>query len=215
MKIGAREFKYKKDAIAYFRHMLNNYSYSQKVSEQDLSELKELIKARPDGSEKVGCGIEAVQIIKVRYKTKCFQLIRKDGTCEVFSYRKSINGKTKPTTKFSKTCRETVSEDLREVKCQETNELCKWEQLNVDHRQPNTFSIIVDRFIEIYQINVSKVRYVEVRNGVHQFQENKLSADFKAYHKEKANLRIVKKGANLSRSHQARNTRQKKDLIIN
>ena len=51
------------------------------------------------------------------------------------------------------------------MKCQETGKLLKWEQLNVDHRQPNTFSIIVDRFVGLGNIvgdNDMRRRYVEM-----------------------------------------------------
>lgn len=228
MIIGDKEFKYKKDALSYFKDILNSYEPSQIVNEQNFKDLVNLLEIRPDKDDKIGCGIEKIQVIEVRYKTKCFELIRTDGSTEVFSYRNSINGKSKPLTKFSMTCRETISEDLRnvklayfkkfsskgEVKCQETSELCKWEELNVDHRQPNTFSVIVDRFIEVHKIDISTVQYTEIMDGVYHFTDVELADKFKNYHREKANLRLVMKERNLGRSHQARINRQKKDLKI-
>jgi len=228
MKIGNKEFKYKKDALNYFKAILNSYEPTEIVNEKDFNDLVGLIEIRPDKDEKFGCGIETIHVIEVRYKTKCFELIRKDGSKEVFSYRSSITGQSKPTVKFSKACRETISDDLRNVKlayfkkfstkgqvrCQETGELCKWEELNVDHRQPNTFSVIVDRFIEVYRINIRAVEYVEIMDGVHNFSNVELAENFRNYHKEKANLRLVMKGKNLSRPHQARINRQQKDLTI-
>jgi hypothetical protein len=229
MKIRNKEFKHKKDALCYFKDILNSYKPVQTVNENDFLDLVGLIENRPDKEKKIGCGIAKIQVIEVRYKTKCFELVRKDGSREVFSYRNCINGKSNPLAKFSKTCRETISEDLRnvklayfkkfsskgEVKCQETGELCKWEELNVDHRQPNTLSVIIDRFIEVYKIDINNVQYTEIMDGVYQFTDVELVNNFKNYHKEKANLRLVKKTKNLGRSHQARNKRQKKDLIIN
>ena len=228
MIIGNREFKHKKDALSYFKDILNSYEPIQTVNENDFKDLVGLIENRPDKDEKIGCGIEKIQVIEVRYKTKCFELIRTDGSSEVFSYRNCINGKSNPLAKFSKTCRETISEDLRnvklayfkkfsskgEVKCQETGELCKWEELNVDHRQPNTFSVIVDRFIEVQKIDINTVEYTEIMDGVYHFTDIELTDSFKKYHREKANLRLVKKTKNLGRSHQAKNKRQKKDLTI-
>jgi len=228
MKIGDKEFKYKKDAINYFKDILNSYEPSQIVNKKDFKDIIGLIDIRPDKDDKIGCGIENIQVIDVRYKTKCFEIIRKDGSKEIFSYRSCINGQSPPLSKFSKTCRETISEDLRMVKlayfkknssrgrvrCQETGELCTWEELNVDHRQPNTFSVIVDRFIEVHRIDVNSIEYKEIMDGVYQFCDIELAENFKKYHKEKANLRIVMKGKNLSRSHQARINRQQKDLHI-
>jgi hypothetical protein len=228
MIIGDKEFKYKKDALSYFKDILNSYEPTQIVIEKDFNDLVGLIEIRPDKVDKIGCGIEKIQVIEVRYKTKCFKLIRMDGSTEVFSYRNCINGQSKPLTKFSKTCRETISEDLRnvkltyfkkhsskgKVKCQETGELCKWEELNVDHRQPHTFSVIVDRFIEVHRIDISNIQYTEIMDGVYHFTDVEIAEKFKNYHRDKANLRLVKKGKNLGRSHQARINQQKKDLKI-
>lgn len=228
MKIGNKEFKYKKDALNYYKGILNSYEPIQSVNEKDFNDLIELINNHPDKDKKIGSGIKSVQVIEVRYKTKCFELIRVDGSKEVFSYLKCINGKSKPLAKFIKTCREIVSEDLRnvklayfkkhstkgQVKCQETGVLCTWEELNVDHRQPNTFSVIVDRFLEINQIDLLTVEYNEVMDGGFHFADDALAENFRTYHKDKANLRLVAKGKNLGRSHQARIGRQQKDLKI-
>ncbi len=228
MKIGNNEFKYKKDALNFYKGILNSYDSNQTVNEKDFNDLIDLIEIRPDKDDKIGCGIESIQVIEVRYKTKCFELVRINGSREVFSYLKCINGKSKPLAKFSKTCRETITEDLRkvklayfkknsskgQVKCQETGELCKWEELNVDHRQPNTFSVIVDRFIEVNKMDLKSIDYTEVVDGVYHFTDSKLAESFRQYHKDKANLRLVKKGQNLSRSYQARIKRQQKDLTI-
>jgi hypothetical protein len=228
MIIGDKEFKNKKEALAYFKDILNSYKPTQIVNDKDFKDLVGLIENRPDKDVKIGCGIANIQVIEVRFNTKCFELIRTDDSKEIFSYINCINGKTKPLTKFSKTCRETISEDLRnvkllyfkkfsskgEVKCQETGELCKWEELNIDHRQPNTFSVIVDRFIEVNRIDIDGVQYSEIMDGVYHFTDLELAEKFRKYHRDKANLRLVRKEINSGRSHQARNSRQKKDLTI-
>jgi len=89
-----------------------------------------------------------------------------------------------------------------------------WVELNIDHRQPNTFSVIVDRFIELHRIDLSYVEYIETIDNVYEFKDYNLSEKFRKYHKEKSNLRLVRKEKNLGRSHQARIKRQKKDLVI-
>lgn len=228
MVIGNKEFKFKKDALAYFGHILNAYEPNQSVNENDFIDLVGLIEVRPDKDEKIGCGIESIQVIEIRYKTKCFELTRIDGSKEIFSYRNSINGKPNLLTKFSKACREAISEDLRKVKlayfkkhsskgrvkCQETGELCKWEELNVDHRQPNTLSVIIDRFIEVNRIDIGVVQYTEAIDGVYQFTDKEVEEKFRNYHSDKANLRLVMKERNLGRSYQARIGRQQRDLKI-
>lgn len=227
-QIGQLRFKFKKDVIAHYKKILNSYGFNESLGEKDFNEVLGLLKIHPNAHEKIGPGIEEIIVTEIRYKTKCFKAIRVDSSCEIFSYIKCINGSMPLLTKFSKTCRETISEDLRlvklsffkknsekgKVKCQETGKLSRWEELNVDHRQPNTFSVIVDRFIELYEIDLSSVEYIETIDNVYSFKNDDLANKFKLYHKEKANLRLVRKDKNLGRSHLARNRRQKKDLKI-
>lgn len=115
------EFKHKKDALAYFKNIVNSYKPIQTINENDFKDLVELIENHPDKEEKIVCGIKKNQVIEVRYKTKCFELIRKDGSTEVFSYRKRINSESNPLAKFRKTCSETISEDLRNVTMNKEN----------------------------------------------------------------------------------------------
>ena len=227
-QIGSLNFKYKKDAIAYFKNILNSYKRKESLNERDFQDVVNLLAIHPDAENKVGVGIKEIIIDETKYKTKCFNAIRRDSSQEIFSYLKCINGDLSPLTKFSKTCRDVISEDLRRVKlsffkqnsikrkvrCQETGKLSTWEELNIDHRQPNTFSMIVDRFIELHNIDLSSIEYVESIDNMFSFKDEDLAQRFRKYHKEKANLRLVRKDLNLGRSHLARNQRQKKDLIV-
>lgn len=100
------------------------------------------------------------------------------------------------------------------VKCQETGELSKWEDLVVDHRQPNTFSIIVDRFKEVTKIDLEKIEYFTDDNNFLLFKNEELKEQFRIYHKEKATLRVVKKECNSSRTGMAKIKKNTKDLSI-
>lgn len=226
--IGELEFNSKKDALLYFKIILNSYVFKQKLNQKDFVDVCQLIGIHENATDKKSIGIKEIVIEEVRYKTKCFKIVRTDSTTEIFSYTKCINGSFSQMTKFSRTCRDIVCEDLRlvklqyfkdnsvngKVKCQETGELCTWEELNVDHRQPNTFSVIIDRFVEVNHLSIDKIEYDEIMDSVYTFKDGTLSEKFKKYHKEKANLRLVKKDKNLRRSHQGRICRQKKDLTI-
>lgn len=228
LKIGELRFKYKKDALSHFRKILNSYENGQALNQEDFEQVFSLLKLHRNATEKIGCGVKSLKVDSVRHNTKCFKIFRVDSTSDIFSYTKCVNGGSTPIAKFNKVCRETINDDLREVKlayfkkysskgrvkCQETGDLCSWEELSVDHRQPNTLSIIIDRFIELIGVDVSLVDYKKTPDHVYIFKDDSLTERFRHYHKEKANLRIVKKIINLSRSHQARVKRQKRDLTI-
>lgn len=228
IKIGEKEFATKKNALIFYKTILNAYDFGEELNTKDFNDIMDLLETHPKVKEKIGVGIDKVRVGKVQYNTKSFELLRIDGSIEYFSYTKRINAPKTNFTKFREACRQAIQNDLRsvkleyfqkhskngQVKCQESKELAKFEELNVDHRQPNTFSVIVDRFIELNKLDIEKIEYIQVDGGPNELKNEKLKQDFSKYHQDKANLRIVKKDLNLSRSFQARVARQKKDLKI-
>jgi len=228
IEIGEREFATKKDALNHFKTILNSYEFGQNLNKDDLKDILDLLESHPNAKEKIGVGIEYVRIAKVQYNTKSFELVRTDGSTEFYSYTKRINAPKTDFTKLREACRQAIQEDLRnvklayfdrfskkgQVKCQESGDLAKYEELNVDHRQPNTFSVIVDRFVELNKLDLKKINYLQIDGGPNELADENLKEEFRQYHRDKANLRIVKKSLNLDRSFQARVNRQKKDLTI-
>lgn len=226
--IGDRIFKYKKDALGYYKDILNSYDFGQTLNDNDFSDILCLIRVHPDFENKFNFKIERIIVDKVKFNTKCFHVIKEDSAIVVFSYLKCINGQHSPKTKFNNACRDSVQNDIRDVKnkyfkkhsnkgkvkCQETGELCKWEELVIDHRQPNTFSVIIDRFLEINNLNLDSIEYDEIIDGIYNFKDKEITEKFKNYHREKANLRIVRKKLNSERAFQGRISIQKKDLRI-
>jgi len=173
--------------------------------------------------------IENIRIKKVQFNAKCFEIVYNDNSSEIMSYLMIINNrKYNPESLFNVACRNVINKDLRAVKkeyfdnnsikgfvkCQETNILSKWTELVVDHRQPNTFSIIVDRFKEIKQLKLDEIEYETTDENFIVFKNTKLQKEFEEYHKQKANLRIVRKECNLSRTGLARIKKSSKDLTI-
>ncbi len=226
--IGNKIFKYKKDALLYFKTKLNSYDFGETLNKDDTADVIALLLENETRKDKIGSGIKEIKIGKVQFGTKCFQITKNDLTLENFSYVYSINGGRKPFTKFSHACRNAIHKDLHnvkqkyfdqnsikgKVKCQETGMLSFWEELNVDHRQPNTLSIIIDRFIELYSVNLKNIEYDSDKDNKTVLVDKDLESRFRDYHMEKANLRIVRKEQNLGRSHQGRVQKQKKDLRI-
>jgi hypothetical protein len=170
-----------------------------------------------------------IKVSEVQYGTKCFEIFYDDSSSHYISYLMLLN-KTKfnPETLFYKACRNVISKDMLSikqnffktnsvngyVKCQETNELSKWEDLAVDHRQPNTFSVILDRFKEVKDIDLESIEYTINENNFIVFKNQDLISEFINYHKEKANLRVIRKECNLSRTGMGRLKRSTKDLFI-
>ncbi len=239
IKIGELEFKYKKDALEYYKKILNSYGFGDSLNDNDYNDLIDLLCFEENDEEYIeeekvtddesSPDITDIRVAKVQYGAKCFEIVWSDQETEYISYRLLITKpKHNPASYFNIACRNAIQEDLRLtkqqyfdlhsekgfVKCQETSKLSKWENLVIDHRQPNTFSVIVDRFIELNDIDINKVDYVTSSGNLLLFKDEHLIEKFKNYHKKKATLRIVRKECNSGRAYQARIAPQKKDLNI-
>ncbi len=174
--------------------------------------------------------LSSIRIGKAQFNTKCFELVFENGETDFISYVLRINKpKLDLFSDFYTAARNVTNVDVRSVKqeyfdnyskkgivpCQESGILSKWTELVVDHRQPNTFSIIVDRFIEVNKIDLSTLEYRTNTDNFFIFKDDSIIKKFQEYHREKAVLRIVRKEFNSSRAHQGRIREMKKDLKIN
>lgn len=227
-EIGENKFGSKKEALEFYRNILNSYKVGETLNSTDFDNLFNLLEIHPRKKEKIGNGIADFRVGLAKFNTKSFEILRIDGTSEFISFTKYIGKPKSPQTKFREACRQIIQNDLRnvkqsyfqanskngKVKCQESGELLPYEQLNVDHRQPNTFSVIVDRFLEIKNIILDEIKYIQINGGPNELENEILKKEFREYHKEKANLRLVKKELNLSRAHQGRIRKTNKDLTI-
>jgi hypothetical protein len=173
--------------------------------------------------------IRDIRIARFQFNTKCFELVPSFGEPEIISYRYFIdNHQVTNMSVFIRVCRNTIQDDLIKLKqdffkknsknsmapCQESKRFFAFEDLVVDHRQPNTLSVIIDRFIEVNKIDIDKVEYTINPNKLTDFKDENLKNTFRIYHKDKALLRIVDKNLNASRSGLARLKQMKDDLRI-
>ena len=170
-----------------------------------------------------------IKVSRVQFNTKCFEVFYSDNSSQYISYLMIINNtKYTPEKLFYVACRNSIHYDINSVKqryfddhsikgivkCQETRVLSKWTDLVVDHRQPNTFSIIVDRFKEVNKIEVGIIEYTSDDQNNIIFKDRNWAETFRNYHTEKATLRIVRIECNSSRTGMARLKRTSKDLTI-
>lgn len=210
---------------------LLNYTYFNDLAEIENSEQNTELITENDNSiieNEDDLEIEDIKVARVQFNTKCFEVFFNNNTSCYISYLMIINRKQYSAEDlFYKACRNSVHSDITSVKqeyfnnsikglvkCQETGVLSKWSDLVVDHRQPNTFSVIVDRFKEVKNIDLDAVDFTSNEQNHIIFKDDNLTQEFKKYHKDKANLRIVRKECNSSRSGMARIKKTAKDLII-
>jgi hypothetical protein len=228
IQIGNKLYESKKEAICHYRTILNSYEFGQSLNDSDFGDLIDLLNIGSIRPENEIYHITDIRVSKVQFRTKCFEVFYSDGTSYYISYLLYINGKSYSAMDlFCAACRSAVNADVhavksryfkgsvnRMVKCQETGILSKWEELVVDHRQPNTFSVIIDRFKELNNIDLDSIKYIYDENNNTVFANDSLAEKFRKYHREKANLRIVRRECNSGRASMARLKRSNRDLSI-
>jgi len=221
------------DLLDLLDYGYSNYLAELEISENDKTEefeVNDKVEIIDNDTEnELEITIDDIKVSRVQFNTKCFELFYSNNTSAYISYLMIINNtKYTPEKLFYAACRNSIHNDIRavkkeyfdrhsakgQVKCQETGLLSQWAELVVDHRQPNTFSVIVDRFKEINSVDLSKIEYTSNEQNHIVFKDSNLTEQFKKYHKEKATLRIVKKECNSSRTSLARIKRTSKDLTI-
>jgi gluconate kinase len=256
VKIGSKSFKFKKNALLYYKNILNSYDFGISLTDGHYDDVIDLIQydyqnylaactepLTETKEESIDIGmtlplfeveedytIVDVKIGHAQFNTKCFEVCYANAPNAFISYIGIIRNKSVSLeTLFLKSCRNIIQQDLLEVKqhffdkfsvkgqvkCQESNLLSYWEELVVDHRQPNTLSMIVERFKELNSIDLDTLDFFQNYKNHLLFTDVILQQKFREYHKEKAALRIVRKELNLSRAHLARVRKSSKDLEIN
>jgi hypothetical protein len=228
ISIGDKSFDSKSKALAFYKDILNSYKVGEELREDDYKKIVDLVYTGYDKDEIKAYEIDTGDYIKsviVDYhpdfrSTKCFFLMGGIEAKQLFSYLLAINGTLSDSQLFSRACRHLVSERLREfkkqqfknrpVRCALTNEIVEWEECQIDHKAPLTFSVIVKSFIVAHKIDISSIEYV-YENSKEQFANRDIAEKFDDFHKEMAVLRVLATKQNRKLSGGARIKPTKKD----
>jgi hypothetical protein len=86
LTIGGKHFETQKAANLFMQELLNSQSLKAAIPEPNHSFLCALISRHPRATEKIGEGIGHFAVEHAVHRTRCFYLIRPDGTRTDFSY---------------------------------------------------------------------------------------------------------------------------------
>lgn len=170
--------------------------------------LCDLFGRHPHAEQKVGLGIDIIFVKAVTpYNTRAFHIRRHDGTVTDISYEQCIAPKTDTRTLYN-ALRIEVWEQVAAFRdraftgkftilCPYTREMLFRNTCHVDHRPPQTFKVIADRWIEL-EGGPDRVR---LRSGDGDLGSRLANVQqvgrWQQYHRKKANLRVVSEQANL------------------
>jgi hypothetical protein len=203
-------FTSKKSVIRYVQEILGHYQDGEYISQEDLEFMTSLLSYHPWSYQKIGCGISRMWIEKNEgYPTRGFWLERSDGSKTDFSFYQCLEnaGLLKD---FKKACRKAVAPFVIDFKnkffkdnsnpiCCITNRLINKNTSHVDHISPKTFDKILSNFIELYCIDVLKVKFTEhddSKIGI-EFLDKDLEKRWIDFHNINAELRVISAEANL------------------
>lgn len=91
LKIGELDFRIQGDAFKYFSSMLARYDVAEYIPESDAVHLRALLERHRCKDEIVGAGIDSFTTTISPQGSKCFAVLRADGTPAGFSYKKCIS----------------------------------------------------------------------------------------------------------------------------
>lgn len=221
LKIMNKVFNTKKEALEYYKNILNSYDYDEELHYSDFEDIKNLYLY-----DKKLKDIEVKKILvkkHTKYSNKCFYIFMPDSTSEIFSYRIAINGALTSLQMFRSACREAIYPRLRKTKisifknrpveCALSSKELEWEEAHIDHKAPLTFSVIVKAFIVANNIVLDKIDFKE-DNGVVTFKDSQIAINFDEFHKNMAVLRVISKKENLKQSSRARIKATKNDFLL-
>ena len=91
------------------REILNQYQLQETLVPEDFAFMYNIFKNHRDWESKRGCGVSSIAVKKSSYGTRCFWIIRDDGTEIDISYKESINPTVeKKETLIKRACRNAV-----------------------------------------------------------------------------------------------------------
>jgi hypothetical protein len=77
-------------ATEFFRDMACRYEDCDRINEEDTRHLAALLEWHTERDEKVGVGVDHFEVMWADYGTRCFRIVRRDGTWIDFSYRHCV-----------------------------------------------------------------------------------------------------------------------------
>ena len=232
INIGSLEFRFQKDALTFFKDILNSNRNNTTIENEGHDHLLALIERHPEADKKIGVGIKRFYKAPTDMGTSCFWLERTDGSCTDFSYISAVRAKSKSLfQEFSEACRNSIREDLKKTKaeffnnygdkdgkveCEITGVKIATYESHLDHKKPMTFQVLVTTFLTASDITLGKEIFSEPQDAQFEteFLDEKTKEQFKEYHHNLAQLRVIAIKQNLSLGGSNRITKSKRPVTI-
>lgn len=218
LTIGAHTFASKTAATKFYRGILQSYRPGQRLSEADAQAILDLLQRHPEGTDKIGCGVDYVFVKRDKFGGQCFNLARSDGSRTDFSYLVAVNGKAPPAkTSVCQGLRRAIRDQIfaaldrtfanadanGRVMCDLTGEDLTRGEGHVDHKPPHIFDLLAHTFICVINgLDWDDVPLKWSSGDSPEIDDTQLVAAWRAYHADYAELQFIRGYYNLIRSKQ-------------
>jgi hypothetical protein len=209
--LGGRHYRSQAAIIERAKLLLHTAPLNMALAGEAHGFLEDLLHRHERAPEKIGAGIKHFEVRNAAINSKCFWVVRVDGTATDFSYKLCIRPST-PLGNFTAAARRAVAIQLiafrddwfdryadadGTVTCEITGARYSKTEVDVDHIAPDTFASILHNFIRDACIDVDRVEYVQ-GDGVmlQQFKDPRLLQGWTRYHQRHASLRVISQVAN-------------------
>lgn len=206
--IGGIPFKNKTAVRAHYSTVINAHDTGHTLDGSDLAFVADLLKRHRSYDQKAGVGIARFYTTRHKtYGTRKIEFERVDGTTDDFSINyclDPVSDEQYADMNYRCAARTTVLPDIRAFKnasgliCEITGEKHARDDLHVDHAPPKVFSTIADEFLAAVGKSPSDFEYGDDAAGLAVFIDQPTADQFRAFHNERARLRVIHKSINLS-----------------
>ena len=218
-KLLDNTFKTKAEFKKFVKTILNKYDIDGVIDDTDFQYISELLKRHPEYEKKIGSGIKHI-VIRTDGKwgkTRCFHILRTDGSQTDFSYINCIDNdiSREPMKMYKASARSAVKKQISSflsnyitqtkdyadnVISQKSNTKINTKDATVDHIPPMTFDKIANDFLQIKQLDPSQIEYMGFGDNQYhkEFREEAIKVEFEEYHRKVAKLRVISRHENLT-----------------
>jgi hypothetical protein len=191
------------------RSILNKYNVNEKVSdENEESFLLDLFQQHPEWSLKQGVGVDSICIGNSDFRTRCFVLLRVDGTRTDISFQKCLSKPSKEQ-ELRQACRMAIRPRIHVfrhahvvygvTRCPITGDTLTESNTHIDHYDL-TFDAMFRLWMQSQDIEQAYKKLSASADNEYgrRFADPQFAEDFARFHDIHCRLRAVTKEANLS-----------------
>jgi hypothetical protein len=214
-ELACETFRTKTAILDRCRAILKRTADGGLIPTEDLPFLLELFQCHDEWATKSASGVLSVAARRTEQGTRCFDLVRRDGTCEDISFvhcvgllptARSASRLPQALKDYRNAAREAITPQVRAFRdaalkspctCPITGEALTRDTAAVDHVPPQTFDRLLYTFSQGEGINPLVVRVCSHQGTVPVFEDTHLNTRWCEFHATHARLRLLSRLGNL------------------